>query len=79
MSDSVHSPGYYSERDGVEPIVAIEVVCSGLDGRSAWLMGNVIKYVMRAGRKTSDQTQDLAKARNYAHRLVTGRWEENDG
>lgn len=76
MSDVI-DPGYYADQP-VEPIEAIEEVCGCLDGYEGYLMGNVIKYVMRAGRKTEDPSEDLGKAANYAYRLVTGRWLESD-
>lgn len=72
MSDVI-DPGYYADQP-VEPIDAIEQVCGCLDGYEGYLMGNVIKYVMRAGRKTDDPSEDLGKAANYAYRLVTGHW-----
>lgn len=75
MSDVI-DPGYYADQP-VEPIEAIEQVCGCLDGYEGYLMGNVIKYVMRAGRKTEDPSEDLGKAANYAYRLVTGHWLES--
>lgn len=67
------NPDYYTQRK-VEPIDVIERVCEGIDGRSAWLLGNVLKYALRAGYKNDDPTDDLTKAHNYAHRLATGYW-----
>lgn len=68
---SAVDPDHY--KGPVEAIDAIEAVVDGLDARSAYLLGNVLKYVLRAGRK-GDAGEDLAKANNYAHRLVGGEW-----
>lgn len=75
MSDEVYHPSHYE--GATEAIDVIEAVVGGLDGRSAYLLGNVIKYAVRAGRK-GDAATDLAKAANYAHRLVTGEWRPSD-
>lgn len=72
MSDPVDHPAHY-ESDGVPTIYVLEGVIDGLSGRKAYLLGNVLKYVIRCGRKGSAE-EDIAKANNYAHRLVTGRW-----
>ena len=74
MSGAVDSPSHYTG-GGVETIAKIEAVTGGLDARSAYLLGNVIKYVDRAGKK-GDAAEDLAKANNYARRLVTGDWRD---
>lgn len=67
MSDSVNHPEHYPANS----IEWIEKVVDGLDGKDAYLLGNVLKYVIRAGKKNDD---DLDKANNYAHRLCTGMW-----
>ena len=73
-ASEVDSPSHYTS-GGMETIDKIESVVDGLDGIDAYLLGNVVKYVDRAGMKagTSAQT-DLEKANNYAHRLSTGEW-----
>ena len=70
--NGIDSPSHYTSGE-VETIAKIEKVVDGLDARAAYLLGNVIKYVDRAGKK-GDAAQDLAKANNYAHRLATGEW-----
>ena len=35
-----------------------------LDGYETWAIGDAIAYLVRAGRKTPDPTEDLEKARN---------------
>jgi len=39
-------------------------------------LGNVVKYLLRAGKK-DDRDQDLRKALAYLTREVTGRWPED--
>lgn len=68
----VDSPAHYTAY-AVETIEKIEAATEGLDARAAVLLANVIKYCDRAGLK-GDAREDLAKANNYAHRLVTGEW-----
>ena len=72
MSDSVINPAHYSGE--IEAIEIIERIVDGLDGADAFLLGNVLKYALRAGRKGED---DLDKANNYAHRLTTGEWRKS--
>ena len=75
MSDAceiVLDPGWYTS-GAVETIAKIEAVIDGLPAREAFLLGQVIRYVDRAGEK-DDPAIDLGKANNYAHRLITGDW-----
>lgn len=76
MSDPVYHPAHYE--GPIEAIDVIEGVVDGLDARSACLLGNVLRYALRAGKK-GDAATDIAKANNYAHRLVTGGWRSPDG
>lgn len=63
MSAAVNSPSHYHKASGVEVIVAIEAWGLG------FCLGNVIKYVARAGRKDSGtRIEDLHKARWYLNR-----------
>ena len=73
-TSAVDSPSHYTSGT-VETIEKIEAVTKGLNARAAYLLGNIIKYVDRAGKK-GDAAEDLAKANNYAHRLVTGEWRD---
>ena len=61
----------------MEAIDIIKEVADGVDGEAAFCLGNIIKYVLRAGRKPGAQ-DDLKKANNYAHRLVYGEWRKYD-
>lgn len=70
MSDVVNHPSHYTE-GGVEPIDLIE--SQGLN----FNRGNVVKYVVRAGRKKSKgktllvkELEDLKKARFYLQREI---------
>ncbi len=63
MSGAVNSPSHYHKASGVEVIVAIEAWGLG------FCLGNVVKYVARAGRKDSGtRIEDLEKARWYLNR-----------
>lgn len=79
MSDAketVYDPDWYTSGD-VETIDKIEAVIDGLPACEAFLLGQVIRYVDRAGEK-DDPATDLGKANNYAHRLVTGEWRSDE-
>ena len=65
-TDPVNSPPHY-RTGGVETIDFIEA--KDLNYR----LGNVIKYVSRAGRKNTDPVQDLEKAAWYLQREITAR------
>lgn len=69
----VESPEWYA--GPVETIDKIEAIVDGLPAREAYMLGQVVRYADRAGRK-DDPAVDLGKANNYAHRLVCGRWRD---
>ena len=71
-AETVHDPDWYVS-GAVETIDKIEAVIDGLPAREAFLLGQVIRYVDRAGEK-DDPAIDLGKANNYAHRLVFKHW-----
>ena len=62
MSDPVHSPSHYKS-GGIEAIDVIEAFQLGFN------LGNVVKYVLRAGRK-GDALEDLEKAAWYLDREI---------
>jgi hypothetical protein len=66
--DPVHRPGHYQGANGMEVFDVVEAF--GLDG-SAYLF-NVVKYVLRAGKKGS-ALEDLKKARVYLDREISNR------
>ena len=74
VSETADSPDWYTSGE-VETIAKIEAVVDGLPARQAYLLGQVVRYVDRAGRKDAPEI-DLGKANNYAHRLVTGEWRD---
>ena len=61
--EAVNHPDYY-KRGGVEAIDAIEAWGLGFN------LGNVVKYIARAGHKTADGLQDLRKAAWYLDREI---------
>ena len=63
---SVDHPDYY-KRGGIEAIDAIEAWGLGFN------LGNVVKYIARAGHKTADSLQDLQKAAWYLDREIKRR------
>jgi len=63
VNEAVNHPDYY-KRGGVEAIDAIEAWELGFN------LGNVVKYIARAGRKTADSLQDLKKAEWYLSREI---------
>jgi hypothetical protein len=63
MSDNVNHPAHYQGfSNGAEVIDITENLSFNL--------GNVVKYVARAGRKTDDPLEDLSKARFYLEREI---------
>ena len=62
----VNHPSYY-KRGGIEAIDAIEAWGLGFN------LGNVVKYIARAGRKTKDGLRDLKKAEWYLDREIKRR------
>ncbi len=65
MSDAVNHPSHYGGEDN--PYEAIKVVEAwGLD----FHLGNVVKYISRAGRK-GNRLEDLRKAQWYLERAIT--------
>lgn len=61
--DNVNHPSHYCEGRRCEPIDVIE------DWDLGFNLGNVVRYVSRAGRK-DDIVQDLEKARWYLDREI---------
>lgn len=70
MSDPVNNPQHYKAPNGIETIDVIESFGLGFH------LGNVVKYILRAGRK-DHLLQDLRKARWYLDRDVRRREANN--
>jgi len=64
QEDLVNHPSHY-KTGGIETIDFIEAKELG------YHLGNVIKYVSRAGRKNNDYLQDLKKAQWYLNRAIS--------
>ena len=62
--DNVNHPSHYAEGRKYEPIDVIE------DWELDFCLGNAVKYISRAGRK-SDELEDLKKARWYLDRKIS--------
>lgn len=61
MSDIISNPAYYTEGRAYEPKDVIA------EYELNYYMGNVVKYISRAGRKEGvSRIEDLEKARQYA-------------
>lgn len=75
-AETVDDPAWYTF-GAVETIDKVEAVVDGLPAVPAFLLGQVVRYVDRAGRK-DDAEVDLGKANNYAHRLVGGKWRDHE-
>jgi hypothetical protein len=65
MSDAINHPAHYKAANGMEAIDVIEGFGLGFH------LGNVVKYVLRAGRK-DPTAQDLRKADWYLRRRIAG-------
>lgn len=63
MSDTINHPPHYT--DG-----KIEVIDYIEDKELGYHLGNVVKYVSRAGKKTPDPLEDLKKAQWYLDRYI---------
>lgn len=64
-SESVHHPKHYGGADN--PYEAIKVIEAwGLD----FSLGNAVKYISRAGKKTSSPLEDLEKAAWYINHAI---------
>lgn len=73
MSEQVANPTHYTQGK-METIEKIERVIDGLPAKEAYLVGQILRYFDRCEHKHNDPEMDLAKANNYAHRLVSGSW-----
>lgn len=59
---AVEHPEHYNQINGVECIDVVE--------NFNFNIGNAIKYLWRAGKKTADPTEDLRKAAWYVNREI---------
>ena len=61
--DTMSEPDYYAS-NGLSPIGAMKQGLVSHEQYKGFLIGNIIKYVIRAGKK-DDAVQDLEKAKDY--------------
>ena len=72
VSDPVNHPAHYN-LGGIEVLSAIEA------WELPYHLGNVVKYIARAGKKNPDTfLQDLQKAQFYLNRFITRREEKKE-
>ena len=64
--EMVNHPSHYQSKNGIEVIDVIESFNLG------FCLGNVVKYVLRCGKKDSD-IQELEKAKWYLEREINNR------
>ena len=67
VSDAVNSPQHYTQGD-IEVIDYIDQVASGYEGKQAYYVGNIVKYVSRAPYKNG--LEDVKKCAWYIQRLI---------
>lgn len=67
-TDNVNRPNHYQGKHGMESIEIIDNFIGNLVGKSAWLWGNVIKYLVRFQKKNG--LEDLKKARKCLDWLI---------
>lgn len=63
MEDIINHPAHYKSGN-METIEVIEAFGLGFH------LGNAIKYILRAGRKTEDEREDIKKAIWYLNRYL---------
>ena len=78
VAERVHHPVHYGGKDN--PYECIEVLTHWLtpEQLSGFLLGNVIKYLCRAGKK-DDALEDCRKASWYLDREIKRLQKENKG
>ena len=64
MKESVNHPEHYGGDTTYEAIKVIEAWDLGFH------LGNVVKYISRAGKKTNNTREDLKKAKWYLERYL---------
>lgn len=68
VEDDVNHPSHYQSESGLEVIEAIEAFIAD---PVAYMLGNVLKYITRGGKKRENpQIKDLRKARWYLDRAI---------
>lgn len=65
--EMVNHPSHYQTSSGMEVIDVIEAFDLGFN------LGNVCKYILRCGKKSDDEIQELKKAKWYLEREISNR------
>lgn len=68
IEQNVHHPAHYGGADS--PYEAIKVIEAQGIGNE-FCLGNCLKYLLRAGKKTKSPLEDYKKAKWYLERLIT--------
>ncbi|KPH76114.1 hypothetical protein AFL42_07265 [Oceanobacillus caeni] len=68
MDDNVNNPSHYQGK--TEVIEIIEQLTEGMEGKKAYCLGNVVKYIFRHEKKGG--IEDLKKASWYLNRVIKG-------
>lgn len=72
MNDQINHPSHYGgEHNPYEAIKVIEAWQLG------FCLGNTIKYISRAGKKTNSRLEDLRKAIWYLNREIENEQQKN--
>lgn len=71
MPDNVNNPQHY-KGNGLEAIDVIESFGLGFH------LGNAAKYILRAGKKTADASEDIKKAIWYLNRFLEKNHEDGN-
>jgi hypothetical protein len=71
MTDNINHPEHY-KANGMEVIDVIEAFGLGFH------LGNATKYILRAGRKTANPSEDIRKAIWYLNRFLEGKKNGNN-
>ncbi len=73
MVEKINHPAYYQSESGLEAIDVIEAF------NLPFHLGNVVKYILRAGKKEQySEIEDLKKARWYLDREISNREAPSD-
>ncbi len=75
MSDKSRVPDYYKSAGAYLDVIDY---IESLGDMHGFCRGNIIKYIVRAGKKTTNTLDDLYKAREYINRWIKSEESIND-
>lgn len=75
--EMVEHPEHYKLNVEVEVLDIIELLVENIQGKKAFIVGNVIKYLLRAEKKNG--LEDLKKARFYLEMIMFNYYRNLDG